>query len=186
MGKLVVYNFVSLNGYFKGANEDISWAKPGSKEETDFAAENFKSGNILLFGRVTYEMMKSYWPTPEAAKTAPAVAEGMNKAEKIVISKTLEKADWNNTTILKDNIDDVIKKLKESGKNITILGSGSIVNYFAEKGMIDEYEVMVHPVAIPGGTPFLKDIGDKLELELVESKPFKSGVVLLTYEPKKK
>jgi dihydrofolate reductase len=191
MGRLVVYNFISLNGYFKGAKEDISWAKPGSKEETDFAADNFKSGNILLFGRVTYEMMKSYWPTPEAAKNAPAVAEGMNKAEKIVFSKTLKNADpitigWNNTRIINDNIDDEIKKLKQSpDNNMTILGSGSIVNHFAEKGWIDEYEIMVHPVAIEEGTPFLKDIGHKLNLELVSTRSFKSGVVLLIYQPVK-
>jgi dihydrofolate reductase len=186
MGKLVVYNFISLNGYFKGANEDISWAKPGSKEETDFAAGNFKSGNLLLFGRVTYEMMKRYWPTPEAAKQAPAIAEGMNNARKIVFSGTLKNADWKNTTIIKDNIDEEIKKRKQTADDMTILGSGSIVNFFAGKGLIDEYEIMVHPVAIEDGTPFLKGISHRLELELVATKPLKSGVILLTYKPKKK
>ena len=186
MGKLCVYNFVSANGYFKGPDEDISWAKQNqSKEERDFAAENLQADGILLFGRVTYEMMKSYWPTPQAKKDAPDVAEGMNKAEKIVVSKTLKKTDWENTRIIKDNIAAEVKKLKEtSGKDITILGSGSIVSQLAEKGLIDEFQVMVHPVAIGDGTPFLKAINKKIELELTKTRSFKSGIVLLCYQPK--
>ena len=185
MGKLSVYNFVSANGYFKGPADDISWAYQNASEEVnDFAAENAQSEGILLFGRVTYEMMKRYWPTPEAKKNAPEVAERMNKAEKIVFSKTLKEADWSNTRIIKDNIEAEVKKLKESGKDITILGSGTIVNQLAEKGLIDELQVMIHPVAIGNGTPFLKDIGIKLDLELAKTRTFKNGVVLLCYRTK--
>src|SRR6478736_9624675 len=91
MGKLRVYNFVTLNGYFKGAEDDISWAKNGSKDEQEFAGENAKSDGILLFGRKTFEMMAGYWPTENARKNNAAVAEGMNNAEKIVVSKSLKK-----------------------------------------------------------------------------------------------
>jgi dihydrofolate reductase len=153
------------------------------REQNDFAAENSQSGAILLFGRVTYEMMVSYWPTPEAKKNAPDIAEGMNKAEKIVFSKTLKKAEWDNTRIVKDNIEEEVKKLKQAGKNMTILGSGSIVNQLAEKGLIDEYLLMIHPVAIGNGTPFLKDIHRKLDLELTNTRSFKNGTVLLSYRP---
>jgi len=183
MGKLIVYNFESLNGFFKGPNEDISWAKGDSKGEADFAAEKLQSGNILLFGRVTYEMMKSYWPTDAAKKAAPKVAEGMNMAEKIVFSKTLTNADWNNTRIVKSNIEEEVKKLKQGGKDMTVLGSGTIVTQFAEKGLIDEYQIMVHPVLIGNGTPLLKDIKKKMELELIKTKTFESGVVLVCYRP---
>ncbi|MBC7875066.1 MAG: dihydrofolate reductase [Ferruginibacter sp.] len=187
MGKLVVYNFVSLNGCFKGPNEDISWAKSGSNEEKEFAAGNLQSGNILLFGRVTYEMMAGYWPTAAALKNDPIVAEGMNTAEKIVFSRTLKKAEWNHTRIVRDKMEEEIKKLKQvAGKDMTLLGSGSIVTQLTEMGLVDEYQVMVHPVAIGGGTPLLKDIHQKLDLVLINTKTFKSGVVLLSYSPKEK
>jgi dihydrofolate reductase len=183
MGKLIAYNFVSLNGYFKGPKEDISWAKPGSKEESEFAAGNLKSGAALIFGRVTYEMMASYWPTPEALKNDRMIAEGMNKADKIVFSKTLKKAEWNNTKIVKGDIIEEIKKMKQSpGKDMTILGSGSIITQFADHDVIDEYQIMVHPIALNGGTAIFKDIEHKLELKLTSTKAFKSGVVLLCYE----
>jgi len=185
MGKLSVYNFTSVNGYFKGLNEDVSWAhRIASGEVSDFAAENAQSGAILLFGRKTYEMMASYWPTDAAKKNAPEVADGMNKAEKIVFSKTLKQVKWNNTRVIKSNIVEEVQKLKEtSGKSITILGSGSIVNLLAEKGLIDEFMIMIHPVAIGNGTPFLKDISENIDLELTKTKPFKGGTVLLYYQP---
>jgi len=186
MGKLLVYNFVSANGYFKGVNEDISWAHQNvSLEESDFAAENAQGGAVLLFGRKIYEMMVSYWPTPQANKNNHGVAKGMNKAEKIVFSRTLKKADWNNTRIVAGEIEKEVKKLKGSAKDITILGSGIIVNQLADAGLIDEFQLMVHPVTLDNGTPFLKDIHKKIDLELTKTRSFKSGIVLLCYAPKK-
>jgi len=185
MGKLTVYNFVSANGCFKGANDDISWAhKNASEEVSDFASENAQGGAILLFGRKTYEMMVSYWPTDEAKKNMPKVADGMNKAEKIVFSKTLKEAKWNNTRLINGDIEEEVKKLKKtSDKSMTILGSGSIVNQLAEKGLVDEYMIMIHPVAVGNGIPFLMDISKNIELELTKTKAFKGGPVLLCYKP---
>ncbi|HZE85422.1 MAG TPA: dihydrofolate reductase family protein, partial [Puia sp.] len=115
----------------------------------------------------------------------PALAEGMNKAEKIVFSRTLKKADWNNTRIVKDNIGDEIRKLKQgSGKDMTLLGSGSILTQLAEQGLIDEYLFMVDPVAIGDGTPIFKGLRQELRLELTMTRAFKSGVLLLSYRPK--
>lgn len=183
MGKLTVFNFLTLNGYYKGSNEDISWHKHGA-EESEYAAEGAKSESTLLFGRITYEMMAGFWPTPMAKEQAPVVAEGMNKAEKIVFSRTLKKAEWNNTRIVSDNIFEEIKRLKQvAGKDMTILGSGSMVTQFAEKGLIDDYQFMVDPVVIGSGTPLFKDIGRKLDLKLTNARTFKSGVVLLSYQP---
>lgn len=187
MGKLRVYNFVSVNGYFKGSNEDISWAHESSSQETtDFASENAQGGAVLLFGRKTYEMMKSYWPTEQAKKNAAGVAEGMNKAEKVVFSKTLKEPGWNNARVVKDNLEEEVKKLKQSGKEITILGSGSIVNQLTDAGLIDEYQLMIHPVAISDGTPFLNGVKKKMELEVIKTKAFKNGQLLVVYQPKKK
>jgi dihydrofolate reductase len=181
MGKLSVFNFTTLNGFYKGPNEDTSWAH--ENPDNEYAAEKMSPGGILLFGRVTYELMVKYWPTPAALKDAPAVAEGMNSAEKIVFSKTLDKASWNRTRIVRDHIDDEVRKLKAGGKDMTILGSGSIVNQLAQQGLIDEYQIMVHPVVLGDGTPFLEGARQKLNLKLVTTRAFKNGNVLLCYRP---
>jgi len=185
MRKLVVFNFTTLNGFYKDIQEGIHWHQHG-EEEGDFSAEMLTYNSILLFGRKTYQMMESFWPTQMAIDTMPEVAAGMNKAEKIVFSKTLKKADWNNTTIIKENIIEEIKKLKlTTGKDLTILGSGSILTQFAEVGLIDEYQIMIDPVAIGKGTPIFSNIKHDLELTLTQTKIFKSGSVLLCYAPKK-
>jgi len=181
MGKLRVYNFITLNGCFKGADDDISWAKNSSQEEQEFAGENAKSDGILLFGRKTYEMMAYYWPSENARKHNAAVAEGMNRAEKIVVSKSLKKADWSNTRIIKDDLEKEIKKLKQLDKDITILGSGTIVTQLSEAGLIDEYQIMIYPVVIENGTSLLKEIHKDLELKLIGNRVFKSGAVFLHY-----
>ena len=142
-----------------------------------------KSGNTLLFGRVTHEQMVSYWPTPAAIKNNPILAERMNSAEKIVFSKKLKKVEWNNTRLMKNNIEKEIKKMKQlPGKDMTLLGSGSILTQFAERGLIDEYQFMVDPVVIANGTSTFKGIKHKLDLKLITTRTFKSGVVLLCYQ----
>ncbi len=186
MRKLNSFTFISLNGYYKGYNEDIGWHRHGT-EENEFSQESIKEETILLFGRVTYQMMAYYWPSSMALQNDPVVAAGMNQSEKNVFSKTLTKVEWNNTRIVKDNMIEEMRALKETpGKDLTLLGSGAILTQFAEHGLIDTYQIMLDPVAIGGGTPEFKDLQGKLDLKLVDSRVFKSGVVLLTYEPLKK
>ena len=184
MRKVTSFTFVTLDGYFEGPKKgDISWHRHGA-EENEYAAQSLKSGNTLLFGRVTYEMMASYWPTPNAIKSDPIVAEGMNSADKIVFSRTLKKAEWNNTRLVKDNIVEEIRKMKQMpGKDMTLLGSGSILTLFAEQGLIDEYQIMVDPVVLGRGTPIFKGITHRLDLKLTKTRTFQSGVVLLCYQP---
>jgi dihydrofolate reductase len=183
MRKVTVFNFITLNGYFKGPKGDISWHRHGA-EENEYAASNLKSGGTLLFGRLTYEMMANYWPTPIAIKNDPIVAAGMNHADKIVFSRTLKKVEWSNTRLVKDNIVEEIRKMKQQpGKDMTVLGSGSIVAQFAEQDLIDEYQIMVDPVVLGRGTSIFKGIKHKLDLKLTGTRTFKSGVVLLSYQP---
>jgi dihydrofolate reductase len=183
MGKVSVFNFVTLNGYFEGPKGDIGWHRHGA-EENAYAADALKSGNTLLFGRVTYEMMASYWPTPLAFKNDPTVAEGMNNADKIVFSRTLKKVEWSNTRLVKDKLAEEIEKMKQMpGKNMTVLGSGSLVTQLAQLRLIDEFQIMVDPVLLGDGTPMFKGINEKLDLKLIATKTFKSGVILLSYEP---
>lgn len=183
MRKLTVFNFITLNGFFEGPNRDISWHRHGV-EENKYSDDSLQTGNILLFGRRTYEMMYSFWPTPMAAEMFPETAKGMNKSEKIVFSNTIKKAEWNNTEVIGGDIVEEMKRLKNAkGKDMTILGSGSIVSLFADVGLIDEFQIMIDPVAIGKGTPIFKGIKQKLDLKLTEIKSFKSGVVLLSYKP---
>jgi len=185
MRKLGVFNFISLDGYYKGLHDDISW-NTHTQENSDFSAENLKAGSTLLFGRVTYEMMFSFWPSPMAYERMPLVAEGMNKAEKIVFSRTLKKAEWQNTRLIKDNMVEEIKKMKQlPGKDLTLLGSGSVLTQLADAGLIDEYAIMLNPVALGAGTSVFKNLKQQLNLKLTGTRTFKSGSVLLTYSPAK-
>jgi dihydrofolate reductase len=187
MRKITVFNIMTLNGYYKGDNEDISWHRHGG-EEADFAgnAANPEQPNALMFGRVTYEMMASFWPTDAGKNTNHRVSDGMNRSEKFVFSRTLKSADWQGTTLLNGDIIKETKKLKKStGADITILGSGSIVSQLAAHGLIDSYTLMIDPVALGGGSSLFAGIPGKLDLTLTNSRIFKSGVVLLNYELRK-
>ena len=179
---LNVFNFISINGFFKDAENGVGWGKHDSQEEKEFSGKSAQGGAMLLFGRKTYEMMYSFWPTPAGHQTEAATAKGMTDSEKIVFSNTLKKADWNNTRIVSGDIAAEVKQLKEAGKNMTILGSGSIVAQLTDAQLIDTFMIMVNPVALSGGTVIFNGIKDNLSLELVDHRIFKSGRVLLTYQ----
>lgn len=186
MRNVKVFNFITLDGYFEGLKKDISWHKH-DRETTEYALEMLNFGDTLLFGRMTYELMSSYWPTPFAINNDPIMAERMNNADKIVFSRTLKKVEWNNTMLVKENIEEEIKGLKlKPGKDMTILGSGSIVNLFSQQGLIDEYQIMIVPVILGAGIPIFKGINHMLKLKLTSTRTFRNGNVLLCYEPVEK
>ena len=180
---LNVFNFISINGFYKDADNGIGWEKHDGQEEKEFSGKNAQGGAILLFGRKTYEMMASFWPTPAGQNTEAATAKGMTEAEKIVFSRTLKKADWNNTRIVSDDMVAEVKRLKEAGKNMTILGSGSIIAQLTDAQLIDTFMIMLNPTALSGGTAIFNGIKENLSLELVDHRVFKSGRVLFTYRP---
>ena len=183
MRKLTVFNLLTLDGYIAGEGGGISWHMVDDEfQELANAASN--SGNTLLFGRITYELMAGFWPTAEAIKDDPVVAAGMNKAEKIVFSRTLRKAEWNNTRLVKDDMISEVKRLKEpAGKDLTVLGSGNIVSRLAQEGLIDEYSVLLNPVIIGKGKTMFEGLKKRLTLKLIETRRFRNGNVLLRYEP---
>ena len=184
MRKLSVFESVTLNGYFSGADGDMSWAYAHSAdpEFQEFVQGNASAAGVLLFGRVTYQMMESYWPTPLASKNDPVVAKGMNEAEKVVFSRTLEKVDWANTRLVTGVLPDAVRTLKQqSGKDLVVLGSGSIVAQLAGAGLVDEYQIVVKPVALGKGRTLFEGIDGQLELELTSSRAFSNGSVVLTY-----
>ena len=184
MRKIIFFMLTSLDGYFEGTGRDISWHNV-DEEFNEFAIEQLNTVDTLLFGRVTYEMMASYWPTPAAKTNDPVVAEKMNTTPKLVFSKTLEKGEWQNTRLIKDNFVEEMQKLKkQSGKDMIILGSSDLAVTFIEHGLIDEFRVMVNPLVLGDGKSLFKGIKGKLDLKLIKTRAFKNGNVLLYYEPK--
>jgi len=185
MRKLIVFNHISLDGYFVDSNGDMSWAKTGPQDaEWDaFVADNAGGGGVLVFGRITYEMMASFWPTPAAIQTMPAVAEGMNSMPKVVFSRTMVQASWNNTKLVKGDIAAEIRKMKkESGDGMVIMGSGSIVSQLTQEGLIDEYHVVVNPVVLGKGRTMFDGVTEKPNLKLSKTRAFGNGKVFLSYE----
>jgi len=186
MRKLIVFNNVSLDGYFVDGNGDMSWARKAMQDAEwhAFAAGNASGGGVLLFGRVTYELMASYWPTPLALKNDPIVAEAMNNHQKVVFSRTLDKASWKNTKLVKGDLVAEVRKMKaEPGEGLAILGSGSIVSQLAQAGLIDEYQIALNPVILGQGRTMFDGMKNKLALKLTKTLAFGNGNVVLSYEP---
>jgi dihydrofolate reductase len=184
MRSLIVFNHVSLDGYFVDKKGDMRWAHKQDPEWNEFVAGNARGGGVLLFGRVTYEMMASYWPTPMAAQNSPAVAERMNNLQKVVFSRTLDKVSWKNTKLVKGDLATEVRKMKhESGEGLVIMGSGTIVSQLAQEGLIDEFQIVVCPIVIGSGRTLFDGITEKLNLKLTKSRTFGNGNVYTCYEP---
>jgi dihydrofolate reductase len=184
MRKLLVFNNVTLDGFIADANSDMSWAHSQDPEWQAFVAGNAKGESQMLFGRKTYELMASFWPTPQAIQAMPNVAEAMNKAPKVVFSRTMSEAKWTNTTLVKGDPAAEVSRLKnEPGPGLVIFGSGTIVSLLAQEGLIDEFQVVVIPVVLGQGKSMFAGIKDKLSLKLIKTRIFGNGNVLLCYEP---
>ena len=184
MPKLVVYNAMSLDGYFTDAKGDMSWAHKQDPEWQAFVKENASGGGQLLFGRITYQLMAGFWSTPQAMQSNPVVAERLNALPKFVCSTTLEQANWNNTTLLKGDLIAEVRKLKQQPRaDIVVMGSGSVVAQLAEAGLIDEYQIVLNPLVVGQGRTLFEGVQRKLPMRLAKSRPFANGNVVLFYEP---
>jgi dihydrofolate reductase len=186
MRKLIVFNHVTLDGCFADANGRMDWARADHNDEEwkAFVAGNAGGNGPLLLGRVTYELMTRYWPTPLAKQHDPAIAERMNDLQKIVFSRTLDQAAWSHTKLVKGDLAAEVRKMKdEPGDGMTILGSGSIVSQLAQEGLIDEYQVVLNPVVLGKGRTMFDGLKEKLALKLVKSRAFGNGNLWLCYEP---
>jgi dihydrofolate reductase len=184
MRKLGVFNHISLDGYFVDKNSQMQWAKVHQDAEwNSFVEENASGGGVLVFGRVTYDMMASFWPTPTATQMMPVVAERMNNLPKIVFSRTLDNATWNNTRLIKGDLVSEVRKLKEEpGNDMVIMGSGRIIAQLAPARLIDSYQLVVNPIVLGAGRTMFEGVPDKLSLQLKSSRAFGNGNVVLTYE----
>jgi dihydrofolate reductase len=186
MSSIHVFNHISIDGFFAGPNSEIDWlyAVPHDDEWHKYTHSQAGTSSTLIFGRTTYEMMKSFWPTKEAMDMDPGMADSVNNSPKIVFSKALKKVeegpDWKNIRLRHDINPDEIKKIKKD-EDITILGSGSIIRQFANLDLIDEYFLVMVPVILGAGKSFFKDV-KKTNLKLVDAKSFKNGIVLFHYK----
>jgi dihydrofolate reductase len=186
MGKLIVFNSVSLDGFFVDMKGDMSWAHNSivDKEWDAFVEGNASGGGVLVFGRITYELMNSYWPTPMAARNDPVVSERMNNLQKVVFSRTMDRATWANTRLVKDGMTAEIRKMKnDPTSGMAIMGSGTIVSQLTQERMIDEYQIVVVPIILGKGRTMFEGVEDRLNLKQISSRSFANGNVFLVYEP---
>jgi dihydrofolate reductase len=184
MRKLIVFNSISVDGCFTGANGDLSWAHTQDAEFQDFVQGNAKGAGELLFGRITYDMMAGYWPTPAAMQSNPIVAQRMNDASKVVFTRSMTAASWKNTRLVRSDLASSMQKMKrEQGPPMVIMGSGSIVSQLSQERLIDEYQFVVIPVALGKGRTLFDGMKEKLPLKLTSSRFFRNGYLFLTYEP---
>lgn len=185
MRKLLMFNHISLDGYFTDAHNDMSFAhNPRPDPEWDeYVKGNASGGGTLVFGRITYEMMASYWPTSFAAQAQPVIAERMNRGVKVVFSHSLERAEWNNTRLVRGDLGDEVRKMKEEpGEDMVILGSGTVVAQLAGLDLIDGYQFVVNPVVLGSGRTLFEGVERKIGLRLARTRMFGNGNVVMWYE----
>jgi len=179
-----MWNLVTLDGFFEGPKSwELDWHDSVWGDELEkYSIEQSKSTGMLLFGRVTYEGMASYWPSEKGE-----IADFMNTIPKIVFSKTMKKAEWNNTTLVKGNaVEEVAKLKRQSGKNMFVFGSANLSSTLLEHDLFDEIDLALAPVILGRGNPLFKASPDRLKMKLLEARPLKSGGVILRYEPERK
>jgi dihydrofolate reductase len=178
--KVIVSEFVTLDGIMEAPEK---WQSPYlSDDVVETIQAQILAYGAMLLGRVTYEEFAAYWPSQ--TKNEFGIADKLNSMPKFVVSSTLQKVDWNNSRLIKENVVEEISKLKQqSGGNIQMTGSATLVQALMQTDLIDEYQLMVHPVVLGSGKRLFRNGSEKKILRLVETKSFSSGVVVLTYQP---
>jgi dihydrofolate reductase len=183
MRKILFFMATSLDGYYEGPSHELDWHNV-DEEFNEFAIEQLNNVDMLLFGRVTYDMMADFWPSAYAHETDPVVANLMNTKPKIVFSKTLADAKWQNTRLVRTNFVEEVNKLKKlPGKDLIIFGSSDLAVTFLEAGLMDEIRILVNPIALGVGKSLFTGLQKRQHLELLKTRTFKSGNVLLYYKP---
>lgn len=180
MRKLIMWNLITLDGCFEGAtNWDLPWHEQVWGEELErFSLDQLESTDMLLFGRVTYEGMAAYWQTAKGN-----VADYMNSLPKLVCSRTLQLADWNNTILLKDNVAEEVTRLKQQGNgNMFVFGSANLSKTLMNEGLFDEYRIGIAPVIHGSGRLLFSGELKPQGLELLETRTISNGCVILRYQ----
>ena len=183
MRNLILFNMMTLDGFFAASNHALDWHIV-DEEFHAFAAQQLDAVSTILFGRLTYQLMAAYWPTEAAIKRDPIIAGQMNQTAKIVFSRTLASAEWSNTRLVKENVAEEVARLKQQpGKDIIIFGSANLAATLTQHGLIDEYRIMVSPIVLGSGLPLFRGARTRLPMKLLSTRVFASGNVLLAYQP---
>jgi dihydrofolate reductase len=183
MRRLIMWNMVTLDGFFEGTKSwEIDWHEYVWGEELEqLSKEQLRSADMLLFGRVTYQGMAGYWSSEKGE-----IADFMNNIPKVVFSRTLEKAGWKNTRLVKENAEQEVATLKQQpGKDLFIFGSANLSSTLMQHRLIDEYRLGVNPVILGAGSPLFKASPNRMKMKLLEARPLKSGCVILRYQPER-
>jgi dihydrofolate reductase len=185
MRKLIVFNLITLDGYFAGVDGNIDWHNV-DQEFNDFAVKQTAEFGTIIFGKTTYEMFADFWPKalkdPEMSPEDHQIAQIIQDVEKIVFSKSLDDVTWNNSKLLGAiNPEDVKRWKQEEGKDMVIFGSGTIVQQMTNLGLVDEYRLLLNPIILGEGKPLFANVEMMHSLKLRDTRTFKNGNVLLTY-----
>jgi len=180
MRKLITWNLMTLDGYFEGkAPWDLSFHElVWGDELRDYSLEISRQTDLLVFGRKTYEGMAAYWPE---ATNETEIKEYMNAIAKIAVSRTLTHADWNNTRVVRDPVAELKTLKQQPGKDIFIFGSAELCDSLLKADLIDEIRICLVPVVLGGGNPHFKPSETPKQLTLLETRPVKTGAVILRY-----
>lgn len=177
MRKILVSMMVSADNFIEDDRKKLDVFKDDD-EVLKYFEDLLDSVDIIMFGRRAYELMVDYWP-----KATGPIADKMNKKPKIVFSRTLQSVGWN-TRLIKENIQEEILKLRnEGGRDIVLYAGADVLSTFIKYDLVDEYRLAVYPVVLGKGTPLFKDISHAISLKFIGAKEFKSGVVLMSYQP---
>jgi dihydrofolate reductase len=180
--KLILFNMMSLDGYFAGADGDISWHRV-DEEVNEYIIEQLKTADTLVFGRKTFQVMEDFWPTDRAFELEKATAEMMNRYQKIVFSTTLGQPEWQNTWLFRDKVADTIRNLKrQPGRHLFVFGSGHLCQTLIKNDLIDEFRLMLHPLTLGAGEPLFHT---QVNLQLLKAKVFGNGNILCCYRQEK-
>lgn len=180
MRKLFWQINVTVDGFMEGPNRELDYTAQIVDEDFDrYCTEMLNSIDAILLGRVTYQLFAGYWPSA----TGPD-ADRLNELPKVVFSRTLEKAEWNNSRLVRENVAEEVARLKQQpGKDLALFGSADLASTFMQLGLIDEYRIFVTPFILGGGTPMFKNIHDRIALKLLKAATWSSGIVALHYRP---
>jgi len=186
MKKIIVFNLISLDGFFARLNGDIDWHNVDD-EFNKFAIEQLNDFGTIIFGRTTYKIFEDFWPkavdNPKFSKEDHKIAEIIDNINKIVFSKTLDKVIWKNSKLFKEINPSEIKKLKDQpGKDMVVFGSGSVVQALTNLRLIDEYRLLVNPIILGRGKPMFNNVKE-MKLKLLKTRNFRNGNILLYYQP---
>jgi dihydrofolate reductase len=185
--KLYVSMMVSLDGFIEGPNRELDWPVTDNREFEQYCDDMLDTVDLLLFGRVAYQMMVDYWPAaaknPASSPRDIAFARKMNRLPKLVLSRTLDKAEWN-ARVLADRVPEEIRELKrQPGKDIAVVGGAGVISTLTQHRLVDEYRAIVNPIVLGSGNPLFKDIQERISLRLSKATTLRSGLVILYYEP---